>query len=201
MQIERLLYKGISHLDSIGMQFHSFFPREKEEWVAKHRYDPVYLYEVMDLYATLGKKLQITEMTIPAFSDSEEDEAVQAELIRNLYSVFFSHPAMEAAIYWNLVDGYAWRAEPGDMSVGENVYYGGLLRFDLSEKPAYRVLCDLFNREWRTETECGTAESGVASFRGFYGDYALEIAVNGKTVTKDISLLPNKNNVNTIVIE
>jgi len=155
----------------------------------------------MDLYATLGKKLQITEMTIPAFSNSEEDEAVQAELVRNLYSVFFSHPAMEAAIYWNLVDGYAWKAEPGDMSVGENVYYGGLLRFDLSEKPAYRVLKELFTKEWHTETECATAENGTAGFRGFFGTYDLEITADGKTVIKEISLRSDKNNVNTLVIE
>ena len=201
MQIERLLYKGITHLDSIGMQFHSFFPKEKEEWVAKYRYDPVYLYEVMDLYATLGTKLQITEMTIPAFSDGEEDEAVQAELLRNLYTVFFSHPAMEAAIYWNLVDGYAWKAEPGDMSVGENQYWGGLLRFDLSEKPAYRALQELFTKEWHTETECATAENGTAGFRGFFGTYDLEITADGKTVIKEISLRSDKNNVNTLVIE
>ena len=61
-------------------------------------------------------------MTIPAYSDSFEDEEVQAELIEKLYTVFFSHPAMEAIIYWNLVDGYAVAAPQGDMTKGENIY-------------------------------------------------------------------------------
>ena len=37
MQIERLLRNGITHLDSIGMQFHSFFPLANEPNAAKER--------------------------------------------------------------------------------------------------------------------------------------------------------------------
>jgi hypothetical protein len=57
------------------------------------------------------------------------------------------------------------------MSVGENVYYGGLLRFDLSPKPAYYAIKDLITKEWHTELEVETDENGYARFRGFYGDY------------------------------
>ena len=190
MQIERLLRNGIAHLDSVGIQFHSFFHQEREEEMAKTRYNPVYLYEVFDTYAKLGKKLQITEMTIPAYSNSDEDEAVQAELIENVYKVFFSHPSMEAAIYWNMVDGYAAFAEPGDMSGGENSYYGGLLRFDMSKKPAYDRIHDLFTKHWITEAETETGKDGTAKFKGFYGDYELEI--NGKKY--DISTSAKKDN-------
>ena len=47
-------------------------------------YNPKVMFEVMDTYAKLGKPLQITEITIPAYSDSAEDEAIQAELIERL---------------------------------------------------------------------------------------------------------------------
>ena len=132
-------------------------------------------------------------MTIPAYSDDPEDEEVQAELIKNLYSVFFSHPAMEAIIYWNVVDGYAAFARQGDMTSGENIFYGGIRRFDLSEKPASKVIKDLFTKEWHTETEETTDENGKAKLRGFYGEYEMEIHTPDKTVKSDISISEHRN--------
>ncbi len=189
MQIERLMSGGISHLDSIGMQYHSFFPQEREEAMAKTRYNPIHIYDVLDRYAKLGKAIQITEMTLPAYSMETGDEEVQAELLKNVYTTFFSHPAMEAVIYWNLVDGYAAFAPMGDMKAGENKFCGGLMRFDMSEKPAYRMLKELFTKEWHTEARLETGEGGEASLCGFYGDYDLEIAVGEKTVKKSVRLL------------
>ena len=200
MEIERLGYKGIHHLDSVGFQYHCFFSKEKEKELAVTRYNPVHIFDVLDTYDKLGKKLQITEMTVSALGDGTEDEEVQAELMKNLYSVFFSHPAMEAIIYWNLVEGYASGGKPGNMALGENVYYGGLLRFDMTEKPAYKVLYNLIRKEWHTEKELLTDEGGTASFRGFYGDYELEIICDGKKYTKMFSALINKNNNITIEI-
>ena len=191
MQIERLLAQGGIHLDSIGMQFHSFFPKESEERMAYYRYQPEFLYEVMDQYAKLGKALQITEMTIPAYSDSQEDEEVQAELLRNLYTVFFSHPAMEAVIYWNLVDGYAAFAPQGDMTAGENVYYGGLMNFDLSKKKAFYTIEELFKKTWHTEATGRTDEKGSLSFRGFYGDYEATVSLGGRTEKRMVHFSKN----------
>lgn len=186
-QIERLLANGITHLDSIGMQFHSFNTREKEIETASYRYDPAFLYEVMDLYARFGKKLQITEMTLPSYSWDAEDEDVQAELLKNVYSVFFSHPAMEAVIYWNLVDGYAAFAPQGDMKSGENYFHGGLLRFDLSEKPAFRMLRDLFHKEWHTSLGLESRDAELC-FRGFYGDYDMTVIHDGKEYKRKLRL-------------
>lgn len=199
MQIERLMRDGIKHLDSVGMQFHSFFLPEKEAGMASSRYNPAVLYRLMDCYAHLGLAEQITEMTIPAYSNEAEDEEVQAELLKNLYTVFFSHPSMEAVIYWNLVDGYAAFAPQGDMTAGENKYYGGLLRFDMSEKPAYRVLKDLIHKEWHTSAQVKT-ENGTALLRGFYGDYELKIYADGKTVPLSFRLLSKKDNSLTVTI-
>ncbi len=197
MQIERLLRDGIKHLDSIGMQFHSFFPLENEPERAETVYNPETLYKLMDLYAKLNLPQQITEMTLPAYGGDEENEYVQAELVRNIYSIFFSHPAMEAIIYWNLVDGYAAWAPQGDMTAGENKYYGGLLRFDMSEKPAYKTLKKLINEDWHTE-ETVKANGNTAKFRGFYGDYELIVHADGKTIPVDFKLSKEANNRITI---
>ncbi len=187
LQIERALSKG-ARIDSIGMQFHNFVRAENEAETAAELYNPAHLYEVLDTYARLNKPIQLTEVTIPAYTDSEEDEALQAELLENLYRIWFSHPATEAIIYWNLVDGYAAFAPQGDMSAGENYYRGGLLRFDMSVKPAYTAIQNLFEKEWRTNISVQTDAEGKAAFRGFYGTYDVEITLNGQTYTKQIHL-------------
>ena len=179
MQIERALGKGAS-IDSIGMQYHMFYRAEEEKTRTEKMYDPRILYAVMDLFASLGKPLQVTEITIPAYSKREEDEALQAEIIKNLFSIWFSHPAMEAAIYWNVVDGYAAFAKQGDMASGENYFHGALLRFDMSPKPAYLELDRLINHDWRTNMALDG--EGQVSFRGFYGEYEALITAFGKTV-------------------
>ena len=80
----------------------------------------------MDTYARLNRPLQITEVTIPAYEETVADEDLQAEIIKNLYSIWFSHQNMEAIIYWNLVDGYA-HASQGMINTNENYYMGGLI--------------------------------------------------------------------------
>ena len=180
--IEKALLQG-AQIDAIGMQFHAFYTREREVERARSLYHPTNIYEYLDFYAKLINALQITEITIPAYSTDPKDEEIQAQILEALYKVWFSHPACEQIIYWNLVDGYAYVENPtperiresqGNMTLGENVYYGGLLRFDLSPKPAYERLCKLINEEWRTRLDLTTDENGYVRFRGFYGEYQIE---------------------------
>ena len=187
MQIENLLMKG-ARIDAIGMQYHMFNRRENEAKETAIYYNPRRMYDVMDYYARLGRPLQITELTIPAYSNDPEDEEIQAELIKNVYSMWFSHEAMEGVIYWNVVDGYAAFAPLGDMTAGENYYYGGLVRYDFTPKPAYRMIQDLFGKVWRTNAETVTRGNGRAEVKGFYGEYDVEIAANGRTITVPMHL-------------
>ena len=187
MQIENLLMKG-ARIDAIGMQYHMFNRRENEAKETAIYYNPRRMYDVMDYYARLGRPLQITELTIPAYSNDPEDEEIQAELIKNVYSMWFSHEAMEGIIYWNVVDGYAAFAPLGDMTAGENYYYGGLVRYDFTPKPAYRMIQNLFGKVWRTNADAVTRDNGRAEVKGFYGEYDVEIAANGRTITVPMHL-------------
>ena len=177
-----------ARIDAIGMQFHMFYKKEEEYQNTRSYYNPKSLYKHMDLYATLDKPLQITEVTIPAYSYDKKDEEIQAKIIEKLYSLWFSHPNVEQIIYWNLVDGYAAFAPQGDMTSGENYYYGGLLRFDMTPKPSYHTIKDLIQTKWHTEKELSTDSDGKTTFRGFYGSYNVEILKDGKTVSKEITL-------------
>ena len=186
MQIERALRSG-RRIDSIGMQFHMFFRAEKELEATGVYYDPERIYDVLDTYAKLGRSIQVTEVTVPAYSKEAEDEAIQAEILRNLYRMWFSHPAMEAVVYWNVVDGFAAFAPQGDMTAGENYYHGGLVRYDFTPKESYRVIQELFTKTWHTDLTLDT-ETDELDFKGFYGIYELEIEALGKSVRREIHL-------------
>ena len=187
MQIQRALSQGC-RIDTIGMQYHMFYREEDEAEKTAIFYSPEHMYKVLDQYADFQIPLQITELTIPAYHWTEEDEDIQAEILKNIYSMWFSHPAMSGIIYWNLVDGYAAFAPQGDMTSGENYFHGGLVRFDFTPKKSYYTLRDLFKKTWHTETTVTGSEQGRARFKGFYGEYELTIHTGEKTVTRRIHL-------------
>ena len=195
--IQRELYNG-TRIDSIGMQFHQFYKKEVEEEHAKTMSNPESVYKILDLYNSFNKPLQITEVTIPAYSADSGDEEVQAKIIENLYKIWFSSKNVEAIIYWNMIDGYAAFAEPGDMTAGENYYYGGLMRFDGTPKPAYNVIKNLFEKEWRTNDKVSTT-NGTAWFKGFYGTYDLEITTEG--ICKTVQIETSCKNINEFEIK
>lgn len=206
--IEANMLKG-AKIDAIGMQYHLFNQLEDEYKQTRKTLNPQNLYKHMDLYSNFNKPLQITEVTVPAYSWKTEDEEIQAEIIEKLYSIWFSHPNVEQIIYWNLVDGYAFVRDPdpekiknsqGDMTLGENYYHGGLLRFDMTPKPAYYKIKELIQKIWHTETEFTTDENGIATFRGFYGEYHAEITANGTTVEKTLNLSSKSDNVTRITL-
>ena len=197
MQIQRALEKGAG-IDSIGFQYHMFYPPEREADEVRSLLDPRQLFAVMDQYADFGLPLQITEVTVPAFSDSAADEELQAKIAETLYRIWFSHPNMEAVIYWNVVDGYAAWAKPGDFSGGENAYRGGLLHFDMTPKPVFNALSGLIRETWHTAEEVTVDES--AALKGFYGEYEVTAEKDGKTVATRVHLKKGAKNRFTIVL-
>lgn len=199
MQIERALNQGAS-IDAIGMQFHMFFRAEEEEKATRAFYDPRILYAVMDRYADFGLPMQVTEITIPAYSKLPEDEELQAEIIRSLYSIWFSHPNMDTLTYWNVADGYAAFAPQGDMSYGENYFHGALLRYDMTPKPAYHALKKLIHETWRTNLSVDSHAADELHFKGFYGAYEVAATSGGKTVKRKIHIEKGAENRFTLTL-
>ncbi len=197
--IEKAMRDG-ARVDAIGMQYHMFYSRETEAKDTELFYDPKNLYYIMDSYANFGLPMQITEVTIPAYSNDAEDEELQADIIEQLYSIWFSYPNMEQIIYWNLIDGYAAYAPLGDMTAGENKFFGGLLRFDMSPKPAYFRIKELIEKRWHTEAEVNTDLNGNACFKGFYGEYDVEIELDGKYESRRINLSKGADNQFEIIL-
>ncbi len=171
-------------IDLIGMQYHMFQRQENYYQSTRWFYDLSLMFKILDKYSDFGKPIEITEITIPAFSKDIENEEEQADIIEKLYSLWFSHENVEKIIYWNLVDGYAAFTTFGNMAEGENYYHGGLLRFDMTEKPAFKRLKKLIKEVWTTNETLSMNENGEVTFRGFYGEY--EITVDGKNYTVNL---------------
>lgn len=185
MLVERLLKNG-GKCTGVTMQAHSFVRPENEAEFAGFRYNPVYMAAQANLYADFRLPMQISEVTLPAYGLEKENEEIQAELLTEMYKMWFASPLMEGIVYWNLVDGYAAFAPQGTLS-GENFYCGGMLRYDMSEKPvlkAYKALLD----SWHTEESKASDDEGECVFKGFYGEYEVEITTENGVVKNTFHL-------------
>ena len=153
--------------DGIGIQAHE--PRSE-------RFPLEQVQRILDHYATLGKPLHITEFTPASSGDAITgshrrgvwNETAQAEYAEKFYRVVFGHPATRAITWWDLCDQGSW------------LKGGGLLRNDLSPKPAYDALWRLIQREWKTKVEGRTDGTGALALRGFYGQYRVHVEFGGR---------------------
>ena len=161
--------------DAIGIQSHM----HKETWPLSR------VWEVCEAFGRFGKPLHFTEITVlsgperqfsysgPALTDwftTPEGEAKQADYVENFYTVLFSHPAVRAITWWDMSDRQAWLGAPA-----------GLLRRDMSPKPAYERLMKLIHHTWRTQEAGKTDGEGSFRTRVFLGDYKIKVESGGKT--------------------
>ena len=154
------------------------------------------ILELLKKYSELGKPIHVTEFTpcsngAPiknSWKKGNWTEEEQAEYVQRFYRVCFSLPAVESIGWWDLTDYSAWQEG------------GGLLRADLSPKPAYTALKDLIHKAWRTEVKRTTDKNGLCKFRGFHGKYHVRaMDSSGKTVTSTVHVRQSGNNKFRIV--
>jgi GH35 family endo-1,4-beta-xylanase len=103
-----------------------------------------YLWNICERFAKFGKPIHFTEMTILStleerdewdklngerIPSSREGEEKQREDLVRIYTMLFSHPSVEAISWWDFSDCNSWRSAPS-----------GLLREDMTPKPAYNAL-------------------------------------------------------------
>ena len=180
--LENAMLQG-AHFDKIGIQSHLFVGKsactaaEYDESVRMwaERANPLDVLTTLDTLASFGLPLEITEITLPTFGEGEEYEQLQAEMLRLWYAIFFSHPAVNTAVYWNTADGHCFAPS---VTNDENRCRGGLFHKDMTPKKSALMLKHLFEEEWHTALTAMTDADGYLSFRGFYGNY--EATVDGK---------------------
>lgn len=181
-QVRRLLDEG-APVGGVGLQFHHISDESIRRIVAGERAHPRDLLNALDTLAPLGLPLHISEITLVSPGDDATDQDAQAEVARNFYRLWFSHPAVDSITWWNFPDGGA--------APGEDHVRSGLLDADLAPKPAYHALRQLIHEEWRTRDTGETNAAGRHAFRGFQGDYRVSIQHGGKTTTHTLSAAKN----------
>lgn len=166
-QIKQLKEKGIVP-DAIGLQSH----------MHQGIWDNATLWEICERFADLDIPIHFTEMTVlsgnlktdndwmsyhPGWNTTLKGEEAQAKALRRIYRLLFSHPSVEAITYWDFSDEGAWQGAPA-----------GLLRKDMTPKPAYDELFKLIRMDWWTKPlKLKTDAKGSVEFQGFYGNYQL----------------------------
>jgi GH35 family endo-1,4-beta-xylanase len=174
-QVRTLLAQG-ARVKGIGLQYHYFRRAALDSHLAGANCDPGKMLDLYEKLADFQLPLFITEITIP--SAGPDGEALQAEVVRDHYRLWFSAPSMAGITWWNLGDGTAVK--------GENEAQGGLADGALKPKAAYRALDQLINQQWKTRAEIQTDASGIARFRGFFGRYQVKAEGDGKTRQAEI---------------
>ena len=186
--IEQCITAG-APIDVIGIQSHMHPGYRGAVWT----------WEICERFARFRKPLHWTETTIQSgrmrkdmrwsgkpFTDwptTPEGEARQAREVEEFYTVLFSHPAVEAITWWDFSDDRAWRGAPA-----------GLVRKDMTPKPAYEALVKLVKGEWWTKPQTLTTDAaGRVRFTGYLGDYEVasgeakakfRVGFSGKTNAK-----------------
>lgn len=177
LMIEKMLREGVK-IDGLGMQYHAYASKESAERKLKTVCNPLRIIDVLERYGDFKLPIHISEVSIPSYTNESYDEQLQAELTERLFKLWFSSGYCESIVWWNLCDNTAFGKE--------NVFHAGLLRNDCSEKPAYKAVDRLINKEWNTSLEKNISKE--LRFGGFYGDYEIEIEHQGKKVVQNISL-------------
>ncbi|UCD00176.1 MAG: endo-1,4-beta-xylanase [Phycisphaerales bacterium] len=136
-------------------------------------------WQACERFAKFDKPLHFTETTVVSGPKSDrgwattaEGERSQAKHVAEFYRLLFSHPAVEAITWWDFTDQNAWQRAPA-----------GLVREDMTPKPAYDKLKELIRNRWWTQTEAAIQAEGEARFRGFLGDYEVAAQVDGRKLT------------------
>lgn len=175
------LVKRRAPMDAVGIQSHM----HRGEWPLEQA------WQVCETYARFGKPLHFTETTVLSgeygwerprpWPTTPEGEARQADYVEKFYTVLFSHPAVEAITWWDFMDG-GWMGAPA-----------GLVRADLTPKPAYHRLMRLIKGKWWTQTTTRTNARGEASLRGFLGEYQVTVGAPAGRRTGRFTLQRGKN--------
>jgi endo-1,4-beta-xylanase len=128
----------------------------------------------LDAAASAGLPVHVTGVAVVG---GPEDEAEQAEAVRHFYTAAFAYPKVESITWWDLSDRFALRNAPA-----------GLLKADLSAKPAYKVLERLINHLWRTDAAGRTGPDGRIGVRAFFGTYRITVRQGARKATAEVHL-------------
>jgi GH35 family endo-1,4-beta-xylanase len=161
-QIRSLLKRGVP-LGGIGVQGHI------REAITTDR-----IQKSLDTLAQFKLPIKITEFDVVA-----DSEVAKARVLKDVYQVAFSHPAVAGILMWGFWAGAHW--EPAAAIYKRN--------FQLT--PAAIAYHDLVFNQWWTKASGQTNQSGQFSTRAFLGQFQVTVKLNGQSIQQSFTLTPS----------
>lgn len=181
--IRDLIARG-AKIDVVGLQMHLFGSQPVLDLAAGKKINhnntswaPADVIRYLEELDTLGRPIHLSEITIPAPGEDARANAMQAELTRDMYRLWFSWPSIYRITWWNTVDDCGARGEP---------LKSGIFTRQMEPKPVFHTLNGLINGEWKTRLTAKPDAEGRVTFCGFKGRYRLSYtddAGTAKSVT------------------
>jgi len=129
------------------------------------------LWQTYDRFAKFGVPLQLTEFDIDT-----TDEQLQADYLRDVMTITFSHPSFNAIVMWGFWEGRHWRPD------------AALWRRDFSIKPCGKMWKELVFETWWTDEQRTTDTSGACEVSAFPGDYEIIVEHADRKITVETTL-------------
>ena len=164
-------------IDAIGMQSHYDNPFASPDEIAE-------LYEFI---GNLGYRVKLTEYSCALM---EEDQIYQANYTRDILLLALQSEYVDDFIIWGYFDGHGLEKNAPMFDIKWN------------KKLAADQLIDIiYNKMWTHSTNLKSDQSGISTFKGYYGDYDVKVSANG---IKKIVMVPfhkGYENVVTVVMD
>ena len=158
--IKFLIDKG-APVGGIGLQGHmgtSYTPPEQ-------------LLKVLDRFGKFGLPITITELDI-----GSDDEAAQADYMRDFLTAMFSHATTDGVVMWTFWRVNHWKAN------------ASLWRADWTIKPVGEAWQKLVKDEWTTRAMGAADGKGQYQVRGFKGEYRITAQQGGRFAAAEANL-------------
>jgi GH35 family endo-1,4-beta-xylanase len=114
-------------------------------------------------------------IAITEFDVNTKDEQLQADYLRDYYTMAFSQPGVDQLLMWGFWTKSHWLPD------------AAMYRDDFSIKPNGQAYEDLVFGDWWTDTT-GTTRNGQFAIRGFQGDYEIVVEWNGQRLSANAGL-------------
>jgi GH35 family endo-1,4-beta-xylanase len=135
---------------------------------------PEGIWEVMSELGKHNLDMRITEFDLDSL-----DEELVADYLEDILTLTFSHPKMLGFQTWGF-----WRKSM-------NVPTSALVDEQFNLTPAGKRYKELIFKKWWSKAQKQLNDESIVHLDVFYGKHLISVELNGKTLTKEVEVLPS----------
>lgn len=134
---------------------------------------PARVFDILERFSVLGRELELTE-----YSTQVEDTDLAANYLRDMLTVFYSHPSTTGFILWSFSKGSGFRNTTWLQDSSGKLSQAG------------QIWHNLIYKQWWTDAQLVTGKDGIADISATHGNHLITVQVDGlgkTTTTVDLS--------------